>query len=67
MRVNTTKAKLAEGSVVFGGIISGYAPELVELGLEAADGSGSWSGGEPTLEGLVEAFDLPAGLGVVGP
>lgn len=31
MRVNTTKAKLTEGKVVFGGIISGYAPELVEL------------------------------------
>ena len=31
MRVNTTKAKLSEGQVVFGGIISGYAPELVEL------------------------------------
>ena len=31
MRVNTTKAKLTEGAVVFGGIISGYAPELVEL------------------------------------
>ncbi|MFN8559845.1 MAG: aldolase/citrate lyase family protein [Dehalococcoidia bacterium] len=31
MRVNTTKAKLAEGKVVFGGIVSGYAPEIVEL------------------------------------
>jgi len=31
MRINTTKAKLTEGTVVFGGIISGYAPELVEL------------------------------------
>jgi 4-hydroxy-2-oxoheptanedioate aldolase len=31
MRVNTTKARLAEGKVVFGGIISSYAPELVEL------------------------------------
>lgn len=31
MRVNTTKARLNEGKVVFGGIISGYAPELVEL------------------------------------
>jgi 4-hydroxy-2-oxoheptanedioate aldolase len=31
MRVNTTKAKLTDGAVVFGGIISGYAPEMVEL------------------------------------
>ena len=31
MRVNTTRARLAEGKVVFGGIISGYAPESVEL------------------------------------
>ena len=31
MRTNTTKAKLAEGKVVFGGIVSGFAPEIVEL------------------------------------
>ena len=31
MRTNTTKAKLAEGNVVFGAIISRYAPDLVEL------------------------------------
>lgn len=31
MRVNTTRAKLLDGKVVFGGIISGFAPELVEL------------------------------------
>lgn len=31
MRINTTKAKLLEGKVVFGGIITGYAPEMVEL------------------------------------
>jgi 4-hydroxy-2-oxoheptanedioate aldolase len=31
MRTNTTKAKLAEGKVVFGAIISRYAPDLVEL------------------------------------
>ena len=31
MRTNTTKAKLAEGQVVFGAIISRYAPDLVEL------------------------------------
>ena len=31
MQTNTTKAKLAEGKVVFGAIISCYAPDLVEL------------------------------------
>ncbi len=31
MRTNYTKSKLAEGHVVFGGIISRYAPDLVEL------------------------------------
>ncbi len=31
MRVNTTKVKLAEGKAVFGAIVGGYAPELVEL------------------------------------
>jgi len=31
MRANTTKAKLAEGKVVFGAIISRHAPDLVEL------------------------------------
>ncbi len=31
MRTNTTKAKLGEGEVVFGAIISRYAPDLVEL------------------------------------
>ncbi len=31
MRTNTTKAKLGEGKTVFGGIITGYSPEIVEL------------------------------------
>ena len=31
MRTNTTKAKLADGKVVFGAIISRHAPDLVEL------------------------------------
>src|SRR5439155_548612 len=31
MRSNTTKAKLADGKVVFGAIISRHAPDLVEL------------------------------------
>ena len=31
MRTNTTKAKMAEGSVVFGAIISRFAPDQVEM------------------------------------
>ena len=31
MRLNTTKAKLADGKIVFGGIIGGFAPDTVEL------------------------------------
>lgn len=31
MRTNSTKAKLAEGGVVFGAIITRYAPDLVEI------------------------------------
>src|SRR5262245_43265993 len=31
MRINTTKAKLAQGKVVFGAIISRHAPDMVEL------------------------------------
>ena len=31
MRTNTTKARLAEGKVVFGAIISRFAPDQVEL------------------------------------
>ena len=31
MRTNTTKAKLNEGNVVFGGIITRYAPDMVEI------------------------------------
>ena len=31
MRTNTTKAKLAEGQVVYGAIISRFAPDIVEI------------------------------------
>ena len=31
MQTNLTKAKLAEGKVVFGGIINRYAPDLIEI------------------------------------
>lgn len=31
MRTNTTKAKLADGKVVFGAIVNHYAPDIVEL------------------------------------
>jgi len=37
--------------------------ERVELGLELSGRPRSGSGGEPAFQGLVEAFDLPLGLG----
>jgi len=38
MRINTTKAKMAAGQVAFGGIVSGFSPETVEvLGLIGFD------------------------------
>jgi hypothetical protein len=41
MRTNTAKAKMAEGKVVFGAIISRHAPDLVELfGAIGSSGSG---------------------------
>ena len=42
------------------------AAEPVELAVQAGDGACGWLGGEPLLLGLLEAFDLAAGLGVVG-
>jgi hypothetical protein len=41
------------------------APEAVELDLELADARRRLLPGEPSLEGLVEALDLAAGLGVI--
>ena len=43
------------------------AAEVVELGLELGDGGRAGLVVEPFLQGLVEAFDFPAGLRVVGP
>jgi hypothetical protein len=40
--------------------------EGVELGLQLRQGGGAGLAGECFLEGLVEAFDLAAGGGVVG-
>ena len=40
--------------------------EGVELALEANDGRGGRAGRQVLLDGLVDAFDLPAGLRVVG-
>ena len=40
--------------------------ECIELGLQFGDVGGSWSCLEPLFEGLVEAFDFPLGLGMVG-
>ena len=31
MRTNHTKAKLAEGEVVYGGIVTRYAPDIIEI------------------------------------
>ena len=40
--------------------------EAVELGLQFGQAGGGGLLGEPFLQGLVEAFHLAAGLGVVG-
>jgi hypothetical protein len=40
--------------------------EAVGLELELGEGARGWLAGQEALEGLVEAFDLAAGLGVVG-
>jgi len=64
------------GSEGFGGGVSLQCPvralgvvvagEAVQLGLEGFDRGGGFLFGEPFLLGLVEPFDLAAGLGVVG-
>jgi hypothetical protein len=36
------------------------------LGPELVEGGCRWLLGQPAFEGLVEAFDLAAGLGVIG-
>ena len=41
-------------------------PECVELLLQLGDGRGGCLSGQPSLEGLVEPFDLALGLRVVG-
>src|SRR5262245_13990369 len=55
----------ADGPVGPAGVVVGG--EAVELGLQGVDGGYRPLAGEPFLQGLVEAFDLAAGLGVVGP
>jgi hypothetical protein len=55
----------AECAVRPGGVV--VVAEGVELGLQLPQGPGSGLAGEPFLEGLVEPFDLAAGLRVVGP
>ncbi len=54
-----------EGSV--GPDLVELGPEPVELALEFGDASRPVLFGEPLLQGLVETFDLPTGLGVIGP
>ena len=53
----------AEGSV--GAPMVVLVDERVEEGLELGDRLGGLLSGEPSLEGLVEAFDFAAGGGVV--
>lgn len=50
-----------QGAVRPDGVV--VAAELIELGLESGDGGGAGLAVEPLLDGLVEPFDLPAGLG----
>ena len=54
-----------DGSVGTGGVV--VVGEVVELCLQVVGGAGGGLFLEPLLEGLVEAFDLAAGLGVIGP
>ena len=54
----------AQGAV--GSAVVVVGDEGVELGLELLLGVGRVLFGQVALEGLVEAFDLAAGLGVVG-
>lgn len=51
-----------QGAVRAAGVVD--LAEGVQLGLEVGDGPGWVLGGEPAFEGLVPAFDLPAGLRV---
>jgi hypothetical protein len=54
----------AEGAVGPDGVVVGA--EFIEQGLQLGDGVGGPRGGEAFFEGLVEAFDLAAGLGDTG-
>lgn len=51
---------------VVGSLVVVVGDEGVELGLQFGEVGGRWAAAEPFLEGLLEAFDLAAGLGVVG-
>ena len=55
---------VGQGSV--GPAVVVFVGEGVELGLQLGDRGGGGLGLEPFFEGLVEAFDFPAGGGVVG-
>ena len=54
----------AKGAVGPLGVV--VQPELVQLGLQLGHGAGPRLGREPLLLGLMERFDLAAGLRVVG-
>ena len=56
---------MGQGSV--GPVLVVLGAEAVEQGLQLGDGGGLVGlGAQPVLEGLLEAFDLAAGGGVVG-
>jgi hypothetical protein len=54
----------AQGPMGPSGVV--VVAEPIQLGLQLRDGVGLGLLGEPALEGLVEALDLAAGLGMVG-
>jgi hypothetical protein len=54
----------AQGAV--GAVLVVVLAEGVEVALQLGDVRGWWSGSEPALQGLVEAFGLALGLGVAG-
>ena len=53
----------AQRSVRPDGVV--VAGEAVQLGLQSGDAGRRWLGGQPLLQGLVEAFRLAAGLRMV--
>jgi hypothetical protein len=55
------------GQGPMGALVVVVGGEGVELGLEGGEVVGGVTGGQPLLQGELEAFDLALGLGVAGP